>query len=91
MAHRRGNRLLIHHRQSRLACRPPHRRRGRHRGDINRRNRRCSWNVVLCSGCGELVWRMAIIASENNFTAHSSYSQTIQDGWLACPSLHLLA
>ena len=24
-------------------------------------------------------------------TAHSSYSQAIQDSWLACPSFHLLA
>ncbi|CAI8017316.1 hypothetical protein GBAR_LOCUS10531, partial [Geodia barretti] len=24
-------------------------------------------------------------------TAHSSYIRAIQDGWLACPSLHLLA
>ena len=38
------------------------------------------------SGAKVTVWCILYIT-----TAHSSYSRGIQDGWLACPSPHLLA
>jgi hypothetical protein len=51
-----------------------------------------STNKSLGLGHPILSTLFSIVTPEDYFTAHnSSYSQGIQDGWLACPSLQLLA
>ncbi|CAI8045171.1 hypothetical protein GBAR_LOCUS25003 [Geodia barretti] len=56
-------------------------------------------SASCCTVCCTKAYRSIVKASLYIFystlgiicTALSSYSQGIQDGWLACPSLHLLA
>ena len=46
--------------------------------------------IVMNTGYPAIVIVVPMSHHNYSFTAHSRYSQGIQDGWLACPSPNLL-